>query len=96
MSEAPLLSVVVPVYNQAESIVANVDTILERIGAGLGEPFELIVVSDGSSIGRRSSCSSRVTTCVRVFHYDRNLGKGYALKLGGARCPRRVDRPRRR
>ena len=83
MSEPLLLSVVVPVYNQAESILANVDTILERIGAGLGEPFELIVVSDGSVDRTEEQLLERRDDLVRVLHYDRNLGKGYALKVGG-------------
>jgi glycosyltransferase involved in cell wall biosynthesis len=83
VSESLLLSVVVPVYNQAESILANVDTILERIGSGLGEPFELIVVSDGSVDRTQEQLLEHRDERVRVFHYDRNLGKGYALKLGG-------------
>ena len=83
MSETLLLSVVVPVYNQADSILANVDTILERIGSGLGEPFELIVVSDGSVDRTQEQLLELRDERVRVFHYDRNLGKGYALKLGG-------------
>ena len=83
MSDTLLLSVVVPVYNQAESIVGNVDAIIERIGAGLAEPFELIVVSDGSVDRTEEQLLARRRDRVRVFHYDRNLGKGYALKLGG-------------
>ena len=50
--------------------LANVDTILERIGSGLGEPFELIVVSDGSVDRtqeqllelRDDACVSSITT----------------------------------
>ena len=79
----PLLTVVVPVYNQAQSIVANLDTIEERIREGLGEPFELIVVSDGSADRTEELLLGRRSELVRVLHYDRNLGKGYALKLGG-------------
>ncbi len=82
MSESLLLSVVVPVYNQADSILANIDTIRERIKAGLSEPFELIVVSDGSADRTEQQLLDRRDDLVRVFHYDRNLGKGYALKLG--------------
>ena len=83
MSEPVLLSVVVPVYNQAESILDNVDTILERVQAGLGEAFELIVVSDGSVDRTEEQLLERRDELVRVLHYDRNLGKGYALKVGG-------------
>ena len=78
----PLLSVVIPVYNQADVIVRNLEVIEERIEAGLGAPFELIVVSDGSVDRTDERLLERRSERVRVFHYDRNLGKGYALKLG--------------
>jgi glycosyltransferase involved in cell wall biosynthesis len=75
----PLLSVVVPVYNQP-GIAANARVIRERIGAKLREPFELIVVSDGSSdLDDGELVESGLA---RVIHYDRNLGKGYAVKAG--------------
>ena len=74
----PLLSVVVPVYNQPD-IADNVRTIRERIESKLGEPIELIVVSDGSE---ESEEALSATGLARVIHYDRNLGKGYAVKAG--------------
>ncbi|MBA2567915.1 MAG: glycosyltransferase [Actinobacteria bacterium] len=78
-SDAPtLLSVVVPVYNQAD-IVDNVQTIRERVESKLGEPIELIVVSDGDA---KSEEALAETSLARVIHYDRNLGKGYAVKIG--------------
>ena len=43
-----LLSVVVPVYNLAGAIAETCRTIRDRVEDALGEPFELIVVSDGS------------------------------------------------
>lgn len=81
MSE-PLLSVVVPVYNQAGAIGDNVSTIHERIAAGLQAPFELIVVSDGSLDGTEEEVLERRLPLTRVLHYERNLGKGYALRVG--------------
>lgn len=83
MSESILLSVVVPVYNDAASVVANIETIIDRIGSGLGGEFELIVVSDGSFDRTADNLYESRGERVRIFHYDRNLGKGYALKLGG-------------
>lgn len=77
-----LLSVVVPVYNLAGSIVANVAEIRRRIASGLGEPFELIVVSDGSVDRTEERLLEARDALLRVIHYDRNLGKGYAVKTG--------------
>jgi glycosyltransferase involved in cell wall biosynthesis len=72
----PLLSVVVPVYDQPR-IADNVRVIRSRVEEGLGEPVELIVVSDGSE-----DIAPEDTDLATVLHYDRNLGKGYAVKAG--------------
>jgi glycosyltransferase involved in cell wall biosynthesis len=76
------LSVVVPVYNQAGSIVENVQVIHARVAAGVDGAVELIVVSDGSVDSTEERLLERELPGVRVFHYDRNLGKGYAIKTG--------------
>lgn len=81
--EAPALSVVVPVFNQAEAIVGNLNLIRERISAEFERPFEIIVVSDGSIDATEDELvASAPSGAFRVFHYDRNLGKGYAVKVG--------------
>jgi glycosyltransferase involved in cell wall biosynthesis len=72
----PLLSVVVPVYNQP-GISENVRIIRQRVEEGLGEPVEVIVVSDGSE-----DTVAEDTDLATVIHYDRNLGKGFAVKAG--------------
>jgi glycosyltransferase involved in cell wall biosynthesis len=76
------LSVVVPVFNQGGSIVENVGVIRQRIADELGEPFEIILVSDGSIDETEERLLEVEYHEVRVFHYARNLGKGYAVKLG--------------
>jgi glycosyltransferase involved in cell wall biosynthesis len=80
-----LLSVVVPVYNGGDEIIENVEVIRCRVAAGLpGEELEIVVVSDGSIDGtaERLIESRAGAENVRVLHYDRNLGKGYAVKAG--------------
>jgi glycosyltransferase involved in cell wall biosynthesis len=77
-----LLSIVVPVYNQEQSILQNVRAICERVRAGLTEPFEIIVVSDGSIDRTEEQLVESHIEHVRFLHYDRNLGKGYAIKVG--------------
>jgi len=80
----PLLSVVVPVYNGGPAIVENVEVIRKGTGEGLGaDELELIVVSDGSIDGTDERLlAARSDVAMRVIHYDRNLGKGYAVKIG--------------
>lgn len=77
-----LLTVVVPVFNQESAIAENVETIRRSLAAGLGAPFELIVVSDGSIDRTAERALEGAAEGVRVIHYDRNLGKGYAIKVG--------------
>ena len=77
------MSVVVPVFNQATSITHNLEVIRERVGAELDAPFEVVVVSDGSiDATEEELVAGAPTGAFRVFHYDRNLGKGYAVKIG--------------
>jgi hypothetical protein len=78
------LSVVVPVYNGGERIVENVGVIRRAATMGLRpEEVEVVVVSDGSLDGTAERLlAARSDVDMRVIHYDRNLGKGYAVKLG--------------
>jgi glycosyltransferase involved in cell wall biosynthesis len=79
-----VLTVVVPVYNGGDEIVGNVEVIRRAVADGLpGEEVELIVVSDGSiDATRERLLAARGDAGIRVIHYDRNLGKGYAIKAG--------------
>jgi glycosyltransferase involved in cell wall biosynthesis len=81
MQDGVLLSVVMPVYNEA----ATVERVVERVLA-VPMPKELIVVDDGSTDGtdavlRRLSERYAVTE-VRVLSQPRNRGKGAALRRG--------------
>ena len=77
-----LLSIIVPVYNQERSIVGNLHTICESVRTGLNESFEIIVVSDGSIDRTDEELVESHIEHVRFLRYDRNLGKGYAIKVG--------------
>jgi glycosyltransferase involved in cell wall biosynthesis len=80
----PLLSVVVPVYNGGAEIVQNVAVIRAAVTEHVEEQdVEVLVVSDGSIDGTDEMLlAARGEVGIRVVHYDRNLGKGYAVKLG--------------
>jgi glycosyltransferase involved in cell wall biosynthesis len=78
-----LLTVVVPVYNGGEGIVENIGEIRRAIAERLAGELELVVVSDGSIDDTAARLlAARGDVGIRVIHYDRNLGKGYAVKAG--------------
>jgi glycosyltransferase involved in cell wall biosynthesis len=75
----PLLSVVIPVYNE----VATIDRILAAVRA-VDIDKEIIVVDDCSTDGTRERLQEiAATDCrLRVLHHERNWGKGAALRTG--------------
>ncbi|OLE01302.1 MAG: hypothetical protein AUG91_02045 [Actinobacteria bacterium 13_1_20CM_4_69_9] len=83
MQARPLLTVIVPVYNRGDEIVGNVEEIRRLVVARVpAEDVELIVVSDGSLDDTAERLLAARGPGTRVIHYDRNLGKGYAVKVG--------------
>ncbi|MBU1185041.1 MAG: glycosyltransferase family 2 protein [Proteobacteria bacterium] len=78
MNTEKVLSVVIPVYDEKETILRIIDKVLQ-----LDFVKEIIVVDDGSKDGtvellREAAVDSRV----RIFFHDRNRGKGAALRTG--------------
>ena len=55
---------------------------MSSLGLREGETLEIVVVSDGSIDTTEAELVAQGQGSSRVFHYDRNLGKGYAVKLG--------------
>jgi glycosyltransferase involved in cell wall biosynthesis len=82
------LSVVIPVYNEEESIPELIAWI-ERVCIASSLSFEIILIDDGSSDSSWKIISSAATTksFVRGFRFRRNYGKAAALHTGfGGRC----------
>ena len=80
----PLVSIIVPVYNEAATVAAVIDRLLEV-------PFpadrEILVVNDGSTDDTRAVLDGRPAhACVRIIHAPRNGGKGSAIRLGLAQA----------
>ncbi len=79
-----LLSVVIPVFNEAQTI----GTILQRVDAvNLPLVKEIVVVDDCSTDGTRELLKSHRfsgDTNLVVVHHDKNRGKGSALRSGFA------------
>ncbi len=83
MSPAPVLSVVVPVFNEQDNVAplaCELRAVLERIG----EPFEVLFVNDGSTDATRARLLAihAEEPRLRVVDLDGNFGEASALSAG--------------
>ncbi len=77
------LSVVIPVFNEAETV----EEIIRRVLASeISLEKEIIVVDDFSQDGTRSVLERIKDPNVKIFSHDRNMGKGAALQTGFAKA----------
>lgn len=80
MSDRPALTVLMPVFNERPTLQAAVERVLAvepEVDGGL----ELIIVDDGSTDGTSELIDETDwPDNTRVFHHDRNRGKGAAVR----------------
>ena len=77
------ISIVIPCYNEEQRIGATLDRSIAFLESS-GEPWEIVVVDDGSldattEVARRRSGAH---PCVRLLRSERNHGKGWAVREG--------------
>jgi glycosyltransferase involved in cell wall biosynthesis len=74
------LSILIPVYNEAKTIVEILDIVSKADCSGLER--ELVVVDDGSTDGTREILSGLDGSKyqARIFFHEKNAGKGAALR----------------
>ena len=75
MSEAPLISVIIPVFNGEKYLAAAIESVL----AQNYQPIQLIVVDDGST--DRSATVARSFAQVE-YHFQDHAGVATALNMG--------------
>jgi glycosyltransferase involved in cell wall biosynthesis len=78
-----MLSIVVPVYNEEESLEAFYDALTKAL-SNLNEKSEIVFVDDGSTDRSLELLQNleKSDTSVRVFSFRKNMGKAEALTLG--------------
>jgi glycosyltransferase involved in cell wall biosynthesis len=78
--QLPLLTVVVPIYNEAESLPAFLPRLVDFC---TNRGWEIVFVNDGSRDDSKKILESRANPpTVRVLHHKVNRGYGGALKTG--------------
>src|SRR5687767_15507059 len=73
------LSVVIPVFNEKNTIVEIIDRVIN-----VDLPKEIIVVDDGSTDGTRAILEELKPRIDQLIFMERNSGKGAAVKAGFA------------
>ena len=80
----PLISIVVPVYNEARTVAAVIQRL---IAIDLPAPREILVVNDGSTDGTREVLDGITQRPeLRIIHAEKNGGKGSAIRIGFTRA----------
>jgi glycosyltransferase involved in cell wall biosynthesis len=77
--EYQLLSVVVPVFNERNTVA---EIIRRMRSVELPMRVEFVVVDDGSSDGSDKVLAALADSTVRVIHHPQNRGKGAAVRTG--------------
>ena len=77
----PRWSVVIPAYNEAQRLPPFLDTVVAYF-EGRDEPYEVVVVDDGSRDGTSEVVQARRYTSVRIVRREINGGKGIAVRTG--------------
>jgi len=76
----PLISIVVPVYNEARTVAEVIERV---IAIDLPAPREILVVNDGSTDGTREVLDAIPKRPeLRIIHAEKNGGKGSAIRIG--------------
>jgi len=81
------VSIVMPVYRGEHYIAESIKRVVNYMDK-LGLNYEIIVVSDGSednTYGEALKASKNYGNKVKVYHYKKNKGKGYAFLYGAVR-----------
>jgi len=80
---APRWSVVIPAFNEARRLPSYLDDVVAFF-EGRGEPYEVIVVDDGSTDDTPARVEARVRefASVRLLRLRANAGKGAAVRAG--------------
>jgi len=87
MTNSEKISVIIPTYNEEKNIKNTLEATSE-VFDGLNYDFELIVVDDGSkdktynTVKKYIKENEKVKNKIKIKRYEKNTGKGFALKYG--------------
>ncbi|HEX3019543.1 MAG TPA: glycosyltransferase family 2 protein [Chitinispirillaceae bacterium] len=76
------LSIVIPVFNEEKTIETTIAKVLKAPVPPEISSKEIVVVNDGSKDGSAEILNRLQNDSIRIFHLEKNRGKGAALQHG--------------
>lgn len=80
-----LVSIIVPVFNEGNNIVDNLDLLISEVEENFSR-FEILVVSDGSTDQTNLKVISFRHPSLKLVVVEKNMGKGHAVRAGFKRA----------
>ncbi len=82
-----MISFIIPVYNKGEILFKTLSSLIAHLNRSPFADYEIIIVSDGSTDNSftealRFKTRSNKQHYIKIFHYNKNIGKGFALRFG--------------
>lgn len=82
-----MISFIIPVYNKGSVLYQTLKSLLAKLKQKSILEFEIILVNDGSTDNSLSEAIrfrkfNGDTDKFKIFHYPKNVGKGFALRFG--------------
>ena len=81
LAESPLLSIVIPAYNEQDRIITSIGAIASHV-SDLGFAWELLIADDGSKDLTAQLCEDLGLVNLTVLRTAKNGGKGSAVQRG--------------
>lgn len=75
------LSAIIPAYNEGKKIYLDMNHIIDSLDK-VTKDFEIILVNDGSKDNTLEEVSRIKDKRIKIKSYEKNMGKGYALRYG--------------
>src|SRR5437764_8234187 len=87
----PGISVVYPMFNEEENVERAVN-FAESVLTGMASDYEILIVNDASTdrSAKIAEDLARSNPCVKVFHHQRNLKLGGALRTGFSKATKEL------
>ncbi|MFH0942899.1 MAG: glycosyltransferase [Candidatus Beckwithbacteria bacterium] len=80
-----LVSVIIPAFKQADTIVRDINRI-QAVLTQIRYPFEIIIVVDGKTDQTFSKIKKLASTQLKVYQTKSHQGKGYSVRYGMAKA----------